>query len=90
MTKVEIQESPTVSQAHSSPSSRVAYIVSGFPTLYETFVLYDILAMEELGVSVELYPLRRTYSKIVHPEAQRWIERAHFHPYISLKILRAQ
>jgi colanic acid/amylovoran biosynthesis glycosyltransferase len=90
LTKVEIQESPAVSHVHISPSSKVAYIVSGFPTLYETFVLYDILAMEELGVSVELYPLRRTYSKIVHPEAHRWIERAHFHPYLSLKILRAQ
>ena len=90
MTKVDIQELPTVSQTHRSPSSRVAYIVSGFPTLYETFVLYDILAMEELGVSVELYPLRRTYPKIVHPEAHRWIERAHFHPYLSLKILCAQ
>ncbi len=90
MTKVELQESPTVLSTHRSPSARVAYIVSGFPTLYETFVLYDMLAMEELGVSIDLYPLRRTYPKITHPEARRWIECAHYHPYLSLAILRAQ
>jgi colanic acid/amylovoran biosynthesis glycosyltransferase len=90
LTKVDLQESSPVLSALRSPSARVAYIVSGFPTLYETFVLYDILAMEELGVAVDLYPLRRTYTQIVHPEAQRWIECAHYHPYLSLAILRAQ
>jgi colanic acid/amylovoran biosynthesis glycosyltransferase len=85
-----IQESPTVLSGRRSPSAKVAYIVSGFPTLYETFVLYDILEMEELGVSVDLYPLRRMYPKITHPEALRWIECAHYHPYLSLAILRAQ
>jgi colanic acid/amylovoran biosynthesis glycosyltransferase len=90
LTKVDLQESPTVLSSHRSPQARVAYIVSGFPTLYETFVLYDILAMEELGVSVDLYPLRRTYPKITHPEAQRWIECAHYRPYLSIAILRAQ
>jgi colanic acid/amylovoran biosynthesis glycosyltransferase len=90
LSDVDIQESSRVSRTHRSPSPRVAYIVSGFPTLYETFVLYDILVMEDLGVCVDLYPLRRTYPKITHPEAGRWIECAHFHPYLSLAILRAQ
>lgn len=49
-----------------------------------------MLIMEDLGVSVELYPLRRTHTDVVHPEAQRWIEAAHYHPYLSWKILRAQ
>lgn len=85
-----MQESSPVVSTQGSPSAKVAYIVSGFPTLYETFVLYDLLAMEELGVSVDLYPLRRTYPKIVHPEAQRWIDCAHYHPYISRAIFCAQ
>jgi colanic acid/amylovoran biosynthesis glycosyltransferase len=88
--KAEIQETPPISPDRQAPAARVAYIVSGFPTLYETFVLYDMQVMEELGVAVDLYPLRRMYPKISHPEARRWEECAYFQPYLSLEILRAQ
>lgn len=37
----------------------VAYIVSRFPKLTETFILYEILALEAQGVRVELFPLLR-------------------------------
>jgi glycosyltransferase involved in cell wall biosynthesis len=90
MTRLPITGSPAVLSAEYPRSVNIAYIVSGFPTLYETFILYEMLAMENLGVTVALYPLRRTYPKITHPEAQRWIERAHYHPYLSLASLRAQ
>lgn len=89
MNRVGLQEASAV-PARQQSSAKVAYIVSGFPTLYETFVLYDMQVMEELGVSVELYPLRRIRTKVVHPEAERWIKDAHYHPYLSLQILRAQ
>ncbi len=36
---------------------KVAYIVSRFPKLTETFVLNEILALESQGVDVEVYPL---------------------------------
>jgi colanic acid/amylovoran biosynthesis glycosyltransferase len=88
--KVEIQETPPVPPDRQAPVARVAYIVSGFPTLYETFVLYDMQVMEELGVAVDLYPLRRMYPRVSHPEARRWEEVAHFQPYLSWEILRAQ
>ena len=69
---------------------KVAYIMSGFPLISETFILYEILAMEQLGVTIEIYPLRRRRESVVHPEAERLVERAHFHPLLSLSILRAQ
>jgi glycosyltransferase involved in cell wall biosynthesis len=69
---------------------KIAYIVSAFPTVTETFVLYELLAMERLGVKVELYPLRRLHPRVTHPEAEGWIQRAHYHPFMSLAILRAQ
>jgi colanic acid/amylovoran biosynthesis glycosyltransferase len=90
LSKAELQELSAASSGHTPKGGKVAYIVSGFPTLYETFVLYDMLIMEDLGVSIELYPLRRMRAQVVHPEAPRWIECAHYHPYLSLKILRAQ
>ncbi len=81
----------------SSPSSfsgasrplRLAQIVSRFPMVTETFVLYELEAMEKLGVTVELYSLLREHPKVVHPEAEKWAKRAHYLPFLSPKILRA-
>lgn len=69
---------------------RVAYLVSRFPKLTETFVLYEMIALEELGVEVALYPLLRARQQVSHPEAARWTRRARFHPFLSIQILRAQ
>lgn len=69
---------------------RPAYIMSRFPKLSETFILNEILTLESLGVSVEVYPLLRERQPVSHPEALRLARRAHFHPFISAAILRAQ
>ena len=69
---------------------KVAYVVSRFPKLTETFVLYELIAMEAMGVAVELFPLRRERQPVAHPEADRWTRRARFQPFVSLPILRAQ
>ena len=68
----------------------VAYVVSRFPKLSETFVLFEILAVEQQGVPVEVYPLQREPAQTIHPEAQRLVERAHYAPLLSLAILRSQ
>jgi glycosyltransferase involved in cell wall biosynthesis len=68
---------------------KIAYTMSRFPKLTETFILYEILALEKMGVHVELYPLIREYQKVVHPEAAKMIPRAHFHPLFSLSMYRA-
>ena len=48
----------------------VAYIVSRFPKLTETFVLYEITEMERLGVTVEIYPLQRGREHVVHSQVR--------------------
>jgi colanic acid/amylovoran biosynthesis glycosyltransferase len=53
-------------------------------------VLYEMIALEALGVAVELYPLLRARQRVAHPDAHRWIERAHFQPFMSVGIVRAQ
>ena len=74
----------------SEPSVRVAYIMSRFPKLTETFVLHEISTLESLGTAVEVYPLLRERQRVSHPDAERWARHAHFHPFVSLPILRAQ
>ena len=68
----------------------VAYVVSRFPKLSETFVLFEILAVEAEGVPIEVYPLQRERAQTIHPEAQRVVERAHYAPLFSLAILASQ
>jgi colanic acid/amylovoran biosynthesis glycosyltransferase len=81
-----------VARARSTQARRlkVAYVPSRFPRLTETFVLYEILAVEEQGVDVELYPLIRERAEVVHPEALQLCARARFQPFVSLPILRSQ
>lgn len=69
---------------------KVAYVVSRFPKLTETFVLYELIALEALGVAVEIYPLLRARQRVTHPEAEQWTRRARFHPFFSFPILAAQ
>jgi len=87
------EQNPSMSLRSSFPDAsqplRLAQIVSRFPMVTETFVLYELEAMEKLGVTVELYSLLREYPKVVHPEAEKWVRRAHYFPFFSPKILRA-
>lgn len=81
---------PSAALREAAQKPRVAYIMSRFPKLTETFILYEMLAMERLGVAVEIYPLLRTRQRVRHAEAERLVQRAHFHPFLSLPILHAQ
>jgi colanic acid/amylovoran biosynthesis glycosyltransferase len=72
------------------PAVTVAYVMSRFPKLTETFVLDEILALEELGIHVELFPLLRQREPVVHPEAEALAARAHYEPFLSLPILVSQ
>jgi predicted ATP-grasp superfamily ATP-dependent carboligase/glycosyltransferase involved in cell wall biosynthesis len=69
---------------------KIAYIMSRFPKLTETFVLYEILAMEQLGHEVEIYPLLRERQNVMHPEAAQIVQRANYQPFLSWPIVAAQ
>lgn len=89
------QESKTIQfgvrdgQLDKSQGLKVAYIMSRFPKLTETFILYEMLAMQQQGIQVEVYPLLRERGEIMHPEAVQFVEAAHFQPFISSPIVRA-
>ena len=63
--------------------------MSRFPKLTETFVLYELLAVEAAGVDVQVYPLQREHTAVMHPEAKDVVQRAHFTPFVSWAILMA-
>jgi colanic acid/amylovoran biosynthesis glycosyltransferase len=72
------------------PSKRIAYITSRFPKLTETFVLYEILELERLGMAVEVFALVHEREAVVHAEAQAVAERAQYGEQGGLGLLAAQ
>jgi glycosyltransferase involved in cell wall biosynthesis len=68
----------------------VAYVMSRFPKLTETFILAELEAMDRAGAHIELHPLLRQTGEPVQPAAARWVGRAHFLPFLSIGILRSQ
>src|SRR4029078_6953496 len=69
---------------------RSAYTTSRFPKLSETFILNEIIEIERLGSMVELFPLQREDEPVVHSEAREWVRRAHYCPFLSLRVVAAQ
>jgi colanic acid/amylovoran biosynthesis glycosyltransferase len=60
---------PVSSQRPALPGpSRVAYVMSRFPKLTETFILYELLELRERGVAVDIHPLLRARNTATHPE----------------------
>lgn len=74
----------------SLPSSeRVAYIVSRFPKLTETFVLYEALALRDLGCEIEIFPLVPHAEDIVHAEIDSVRKNVHLAPLASFAVVSA-
>lgn len=80
----------TLSLATTPPSRSVAYIMSRFPKISETFILYEIIEMERHGQAVEIFPLLREREDVAHPEAQTLVARAHYSAFLSWDVLKAQ
>ena len=82
---------PTSATSTVAPAPlRIGYVMSRFPKLTETFVLYEMLAVERQGVAIELFPLLRERTTSMHPEAAPLVDRAHFLPFLSWPIVRSQ
>ncbi len=68
---------------------KVAYLVSRFPNLPETFILREMNALQARGFQVELFPLIVQDQAIVHPEARAWLEKLHHSKPFSGRCLAA-
>ncbi|EAU67992.1 glycosyltransferase family 4 protein [Stigmatella aurantiaca] len=79
-----------MSRSVSGRSRRVAYLMSWFPAVTETFILYEILELERLGVQVEVFPLFGRHGTVRHPGASKLIARAHYRRMVSWAMVSAQ
>ncbi len=63
---------------------RVGYVVAEFPSLTETFILREMLALEQLGVEVVPFVLTKAASPLVHEEARYFLPRMRARPKAGL------
>lgn len=92
MTAVDLQPVGTRPTGGAGPATtelRLAYTMSRFPRLSETFVLFEMVAMEPHVARIDLYPLIRERSPIAHDEAMRWDALATYERAISWRVLRS-
>ena len=57
---------------------RIAYTMSRFPKVSETFVADEIAAVADRGFDVEILPLIHHHDDITHPQAAALEQRAHY------------
>lgn len=62
---------------------KIAYLMSRFPHLPETFILREMSELERQGWQIGLYPLIRQKQSVIHNEAQQWIPKAVNLPFMS-------
>ncbi|MEO6989068.1 MAG: glycosyltransferase family 4 protein [Aquihabitans sp.] len=69
---------------------KVAYLVSRFPRLTETFVVAEATAVRRAGALLELHPIHRERAAMVQPAATALAPHVHYHHLIDRTVLRAQ
>src|SRR5436190_3546318 len=88
--RVRPRDPPVAGAEADGTRPTVAYVMSRFPKLSETFILTEILALDQRGVRVEVYPLLRERAAVAHEEAAAVARRAHYLPFISPAVLASQ
>ena len=61
------------------PGQRIAYILSMFPALSETFILREILELRRRGVDIQIHSLKPCTDALVHPEAKQLVAQGRVH-----------
>jgi colanic acid/amylovoran biosynthesis glycosyltransferase len=74
----------------SASSPRVAYLMSWYPAVTETFILHEMLELQRLGMEVEIFPLLGAAGDVKHPGSESLAPHVHYHRALSAELLRAQ
>ena len=62
---------------------KIAYIMSRFPHLPETFILREMNELVRQGWDIALYPLIQQKQPVIHHEAKPWLSRIRPLPFLS-------
>jgi len=71
-------------------SRRIAYLMSWYPAVTETFILNEMLQLHRSGVDLHIFPLLGAAHDVCHPGSQELASRVHYHAAVSWQTLSAQ
>lgn len=66
---------------------RLAYIVSRFPGLSETFILREMNGLRSKGWDIALYPLIVQDEKVIHDSVESWMVQVRRIPWVSVELI---
>jgi len=73
------------------PREKMAFILSQFPLVDETFILREMTALAEAGFDFDIYAFKRSPRTVVQPAAQKLMSRLIYRRYFwSREVLAAQ
>lgn len=70
--------------------ARIAYLMSRFPKISETFIMTEILELQKLGAEIEIFPLVRHHERVCHPEIDQLLAHTHYVRLLSFSVVFAQ
>lgn len=73
----------------STMKTGIAYIISRFPKLTETFILREMIELKNQGQNIIIFPLIKEKHSVYHNEVSQLKTNTYFTPFISLQILSA-
>jgi colanic acid/amylovoran biosynthesis glycosyltransferase len=76
---------PTAAPA-AAQMPRIGYVLSLFPCYDETFILREIKALAERGVSLRIFSLRRRRDPVIQDDARPFLSETLYEPYMSLGV----
>ena len=77
---------PNEGDGDSSPP-QIAYTMSRFPTVTETFILNEILTLLEQGYHIQVWPLLKGRTRVRHAEVERVMPYVVWLPFLSPGVL---
>src|SRR3989338_3622593 len=70
--------------------TKIAFIFSQFPCYDETFILREMNALREEGLTFTIFSLKTPEDAIIHPEAKELAQDTLYIPFLSLRVFFAQ
>jgi glycosyltransferase involved in cell wall biosynthesis len=78
---------PTLPRGSVAPNApRVGYVLSLFPCYDETFILREIKALADRGVSLRIFSLRRRRDPVIQQDARPFMGGTFYEAYLSLPV----
>ncbi|MFM5953753.1 MAG: glycosyltransferase [Novosphingobium sp.] len=79
----------TAASPPAETAPQIAYVMSRFPLLTETFILREMLELERSGMRLMVFPLLRENAPVRHAEVERLRARVWYTPFLSWPIVAA-